>query len=641
MRLSRMLLATAAGMLISSVAHAQPKAATKPKPKPKAESVLSHIPANAMGFVVVNDIRALARKTDGLLDEVGVGEMLKKVAPGGMLGMLTTQLKLGYGFNPDGGFAVVMLNPKPHGVSLLRMMDLPDPAFKEPKEPKTQPREQEPPFVLFVPGEGPKEVFGAYKIEDAGKYKRIEFPGLSLLATRLGGYVLLSPMAGALDTVLGAKKKIAPTLTRYQLAVLTKSQAAAHVNMKIAYPTIDGVLKSAEQQFGNSSMGIMFMFAMPAAPAGLWTLPQLSFYRYAFSQMDGMTVALRMEKTGLALDILAAWKPDSLFAKAYADQKPTPTPLMASVPDRGHVFAIAAATERGRHGVALEHKRVDAIVTSPMTQSLSKKWRAQFKQFGHKLADRVQQWELVVGGGGKRQDSGVFSVALVMRGKDADKIKPLVADMGKLFAGWFLEKVADGDANEAVKVEYVKAAETIEKLPVDGMEFIHSEFSGDDDREQLSKLLGEDKVRFLIATPDKKIIIVTMGGSKAFMAEAIKAARAKASTITRAKPAAESMKYMPTNATTLAVFNVGNLFEAMMNGAARMGDTTEVPFSLPCKTPISYGSAIVGRHKHGVLYVPTAVIKDVVGAYLSLTSPFTEEMVPMPEEDPPLDGEDF
>ena len=638
MRLSRILLALAAGMLMSAAAHAQPKATTKPKPKPKAESVLSHIPAGALGFIIVNDMRALARKADGLLDEVGVGEMLKKVAPDGTLGMLATQLKLGYGFNPDGGFAIVMLDPKAHGVSLLRMMDLPDPAFKEPKEPKTQPREQKPPFVVFVPGEGPKEVFGAYKIEDAGKYKRIKFPGLSLLATKLGGYVLLSPMAGALDAVLGAKKKIAPTLTRDQLAVLTKSQAAAHVNMKIAYPTIDGVLKSAEQQLGDSSMGMMFMFAMPVAPAGLWTLPQLSFYRYAFSQMDGMTVALRMEKTGLAFDILAAWKPDSLFAKAYADQKPVPVPLMASVPDRGHVFAIAAAPERGPHGVALERKRVEAIVTSPMTQSMSEKWRAQFKQFGHKLADRVEQWELVFGGGGEKEDSGVFSVALVMRGKDADKIKPLVADMGKLFAGWFLEKVADGDANEAVKVEYVKAVETIEKLPVDAMEFTHDELEEESDK--IETMLGEDKLRFLVATPDKKTVVVTMGGSKAFMAEAIKAARAKAATITCAKPAAESMKFMPKNATTLAVFNIGNLFEVIMNGSARMGETSEAPFSLSCKTPISYGSAIVGRHKHGVLYVPTSVIKDVVDAYLSVTRAFSTPM-PMPEDPKPLDGEDF
>ena len=170
---------------------------------------------------MVNDLRALGRKTDDLLDKVGLGEIIQKVAPDGTLGLLVTRFKLGYGFNRDGGFAIGMLDPKAHGVSLLRMMNLPDPAFKgpkKPKEPKTQPSGQKPPFVVFVPGKGPTEVFGAYKIQDAGKYKRIEFPGMSMLATKLGGYVLPRPPARALCASSGGNTTNRTTPPPYQLS---------------------------------------------------------------------------------------------------------------------------------------------------------------------------------------------------------------------------------------------------------------------------------------------------------------------------------------------------------------------------------------------------------------------------------------
>ena len=73
-----------------------------------------------------------------------------------------------------------------------------------------------------------------------------------------------------------------------------------------------------------------------------------------------------------------------------------------------------------------------------------------------------------------------------------------------------------------------------------------------------------------------------------------------------------------------------------------MGPSSPPPFSLSCKTPIAYGSAIAGRHKHGVLYIPTGVIKDVVGAYMS-TMRLIRAMSSRTPAEPPkaLEGEDF
>ena len=108
-----------------------------------AEPIMGHIPAGAMGYVVVNNVTAMGGNVERFLEQTGLREMLgMPEMPGWLVGMIKGAAQLGEGFNPNGGFAVVMLDPQQYGVDMVSLMGM--------AQPTTAPVEQPKPPVLMV-----------------------------------------------------------------------------------------------------------------------------------------------------------------------------------------------------------------------------------------------------------------------------------------------------------------------------------------------------------------------------------------------------------------------------------------------------------------------------------------------------------
>jgi hypothetical protein len=163
----------------------------------------------------------------------------------------------------------------------------------------------------------------------------------------------------------------------------------------------------------------------------------------------------------------------------------------------------------------------------------------------------------------------------------------------------------------------------------------------EDKRAQMKKVLGEDKVRFLIASPDKNTVLVTFGGTVDFMAEALKTAGGKG-TIGTEPAAAEAMKALPATCNGIVLINAGNLFDLVMVGAKTMAPDEELPpFKITCKAPIAMGSGVTGSSAHIVIYVPTQLIKEIAGMAMMFSGGGAMGGDAAPAAKPPVGGKDF
>ena len=105
------------------------------------------------------------------------------------------------------------------------------------------------------------------------------------------------------------------------------------------------------------------------------------------------------------------------------------------------------------------------------------------------------------------------------------------------------------------------------------------------------------------------------------------------------------MKYMPENSTFLMLFSVSNLLDVIRMGVmATSSDPQAAAMAaamipkLACKTPIAMGADSKGNTAHVVVYVPNALIKEVVQMVMTF---FMPRPVPGgPGVAPPM-GDDF
>ena len=137
---------------------------------------------------------------------------------------------------------------------------------------------------------------------------------------------------------------------------------------------------------------------------------------------------------------------------------------------------------------------------------------------------------------------------------------------------------------------------------------------GQNERATMNMVVGEDKIRILVAAPDKNTVVLTFGGSLAFMDESIKAAKGdgNAKLLTRRQLRAMK-KYLPSTLTGLGLFNVGNLFEVILAGMQTMmpAGPAALPVSIKTKDPIVMAGGVTGKAAHVVFAVPISLIKEV------------------------------
>lgn len=616
-------------LVLSSSALAQPAAAP-------AEPVLQVMPAGALGYVVINNGKTTADHVDKFLADTGLAEMIFNGQPQSVLDLIRKEAKLGEGFNPNGGAAVVLLDPKPFNYDLIE-------AFMHKKgtaaegEPATQPAEQKPPLVIFIAASSVEELFSNYPMTKGEKYTVVKLRMGETYATKVGGYVVFSPEQRYLDAALSAPAKAASEWSDYDSGVMAKSDLAARVNVQVAMPLIERGIAALEKKIGQKS-------AEPGMSKFLASI--LKFYVNIIKQMDSLTVAAHIADDGVLVDAMLSFQPNSEVGKMMAAVKGTaPAKMVDRLPDLPYVLAAGggrANTEVSPEETRMQQDVLKDIFDAIPDSTLSADMKARIQKLVVDLSRNVNMMQMSLGGAAA--DTGIFSLTAVMGCKDANAVKGMLADgagIGEDLINKFIDRAmgssmppgeaTTGPSQNAMKLtmKYEKNVGEAGGVSLDAIVIDHPMLAmmRQSGPGQLSMFLGEEQIRLLVAAPDNNTVVITFGGGVPLMTEALKAAKGNGP-IASAPETAAALKHLPQDSVGLILLNGGNAFTV----AGKIAQTlmgTELPFTITTKTPIAIGVGIKGSTEHLTLFVPTALVKEGVGVYQKLRTP-TAKAAPAP-----------
>jgi len=625
---SRRILAISCVLLLSASAWAQAD---------KTEPVITHIPAGSMGFVVVPSIEGMTGKIDKFITDLGFGQMLSHPDPAdpnkmvqvSVLDMLKGAGQLGEGFNPKGSFGAVMLDLKAFDINLMELIGgaMGGPAAsEEAAQPKPQPKL---PVVFFLPGKDVKSVLAAYKPEQAGKYMTVTLPPGPMFAGQIGGYVMISPNEKALDAIAAATKKAASELPAEQLKAISESEVAICLSGKVAGPALVAMMQIGEAQM-SAQAGEM------APLLGTY----FKIYREMLSQLDMVTLAGRFVEGGLVFDEMISFQPESPYAKAMTAAKLTGKAGFNALPNMPYVLAMGAAASTSQQNVQMGMDMINSLLVSQPIAGIPDELKAAIKKSYQDAMDQVTGMQFV--GGGAPAGSGVFGLSFVIQCKDSAKMKDVLAESVGIAQGLIKHFGKDVPDANGVVVKYVKGIETVGNASADAIvvESPKLEKMEEGERAEMKKVLGEDKIRVRVLATDKNTVVVAVGGSGAFFAEAVKAAAGGADNkIGTDANSLMAMKHLPAERNMVALFSASNLYDVIVSGMKTMSPQAELPpFKINCKTPIAIGAGTTGSSAHVVMFIPTDLIKDVAG----MARMFTQVRGARPgNPPPPVGGGDF
>ncbi|MCD4823349.1 MAG: hypothetical protein K8S55_01975 [Phycisphaerae bacterium] len=569
---------------------AAPQKPVGPDPnQPKAESVFKHIPADCLGFAVAPNLKDLLAQSETFAGQIGLGEMLKSL-PGGLLPMIAMPLGLGEGYNPNGGVAVVVPDLEKCGFDIEKAIAGNNPG--------------EFPFVVLLAGKSVKAVFPQMATKGKDGKTTVMLAGKPMHTAQVGQYVALSPNAKALAIVV-AKTTALP---KAHVALLNKSAVGIHVNMKAYAVFVKKVMKAQEKQMAGRPMRMGGMSGLFAMQQGMMknALGQLD-------QMGGASIGLRFVKTGMMMDVMADVAPGSNMAKMMAKFKPTAKPLMNRLPNLPYCIA-GGSTMPGVKDQAMVAQFVD-MVTNLLAMGemkMTDDFKTRMTKLIADLSEQVTGMQMVVGA---PKNKGLFGAAMVIECKDAEKTKALINKKALLITELVQKTIGLKEKDVAtLEFKYTKGVETVAGTSVDTIEVIHENLTTleDDEKQELLDVLGEDKIRILIAQVDPKTLVVTVGGSKEFLAEAITAAR-KGGTINKDAGVIAARKMLPRELVRVVVISPDNVFTTVQAGMNKMGQPSMLPadFKFEGKTPIIMGGTVKGNMAIGAVYVPSSAVKDI------------------------------
>ena len=624
--MSMLLCLTVASTVVAQEAGVQETTPPKAPPEP----VMMHVPAEAMGYIVMNNVQPSMTHVEEFLRQIGVAPMMNlDEMPGGLVGMIQMQAMLGEGFNSSGGFAVVMLDPQAYGVDLVEMMGLTAPTTEP-----AQTAEQKLPLVVLVPGDGVQEVFGNYTIEEGeGGLSVVNLRMGAMFAASKGGYVALSPSDAALKAMLAAEAGGATKqLSASQADLLAKSDIFMHLNMKIAGPIYTRIIRAMTEQMEQmAETGT----GSPEAMAELMAA-YMPMYSELVSQIDAVSVSGRFASDGLVLSEIVAVNSQSLFGKIMAATTPPPAgQLLNKLPSLPYVLALGGGgtttEEAAAEGRKWSMDMVEKMLNSDALSEIPAETKTKLRSLVERLDEQIDNFQLVIGGA--PEGSGVFGVACVMQCKDSEVVRQMVADKASVaeeLIKALLKGKPDADV-ESLKIVYTREGETLDDLAVDVVDVTHDELTtmSDEDREEFIKVMGEDRLRFRVAALDAHTVVATFGGSQAMLAKAVESARS-GGPIMDSPGLDQAMAHMPSNRVGVMLINVSNLMQVIATGGRIMGEESAVP-QFTTATPIAFGASLHGTEMEMTFFVPNALVKEFVETFMGMAAPPQQE--PAQDED--------
>jgi len=628
-RLSAVVILVSAAILLAGCGKGdEPEPAPTPQHKSTggigaagAPSIMECIPAGSSYFMT-NSIAKTIDSTEMFLIDIGVGQMLGigVAHPGGgrpprsvLLEKLKGLFKFGEGFDPKGAAAVVIVNPAAGGIDFLELLKAAEAQAKASGKPVSyratiKPRE----FVAIVLP-GTLEAFFAHdESTKEGRLTVTKMAGEKTYAAQKGPYVVLSPTKTAVTAILDAEKNAGTELSADEIALIKGSELAVHYDIRpfrpLAGKVMDELATTLEKSFDKPTAAGLKVYLMMA--------------RGLMNQMDTTTFGVKLGQNGVNIDSISTAKTGSTAAKVFAAESATPggAKVLDSLPSMPYVAAMGV--NGWMNNPTLHAAMVDmskAMMGPDSIYKVDEKTKARMTELQTELAGMITGLQLVLGGAPKGK--GMFSVAYVIKCKDSAKYRAMFPE-GIELSNKMLAGLEMPPGSPKIAMTYTKDAEKVDGVSVDSMNILLSQVPGDDKDElpkMLKMVLGEENIRLLIATPDARTMVMTIGGSTEAMSQALKVCAGKGP-IPAMPGTAAVMRNLPENPSIVALLNVANLLDVIRTGTKAAGMPPESIKMVPvinCKTPIAFGAKAKGATLQTGLYVAKPLIKEAVQAVMA------------------------
>jgi len=632
MRIIRLVAAVFALTCIGSIGLAQ----QVPPPQqtmPPVEAVITHIPADALGFVVVNGVDNIFQKIEDFYNDIG--------APGGPMPPIRELIvpAMGPSFNPNGGFAIVMLDPEKFGVDLVKVLsqamtpdygyyeDEYDEEYDEEEETAVEEVEEQPPipYVFFIPGQGPESVMppGSFEVSWEGDYTVFteSWSGDVLYAIQEGGYVLLSPNSDALDAIRSAEVFFEDGSSGNAHTAIADSDVGAYVNMQLAGPLAKGLFELMQ----TSPMGQMMMPGLEELNSQVMDVAWESL-----EELDSVSAAYTFTETGLKLQQTTAFVEGSVAAKQVAAMTGYDKPLMDMLPNLPYGVAGGVHCAMNEEMRAQEIAQLTKLLNVPQVKEILGDNVDRILSIAEEMYSELMDIQFVVGGA--PEGAGTIAAAVVFRTKDAQgALGRLPGDLPLLeqAINALIEKVDSGEEG-LLTITVTENAEMVDGLAVTHIVMDHPEFEeeSEEDQAKAQAVLGMTKPTFLAAAPDDQTLIITFGGGSAMMSDTIAAAR-DGGTIVDSEGVAEVMAELPADPYVVTMVSLGNIGLIGANTTQVIEPDSEFvdwPLAdMENTKPIVMAAAADGAVIHTVMFAPTDVIADTVASVMAWTQAQQEQ----------------
>ena len=588
-------------------------------PGVKPGSILAQIPAGA-SYVMTGNVDKTIGSAEMFLIDIGAGQMLGigvsrpgdgRGARSDLLDMIKKELKLGKGFDSKNGAAFVVLDPKTVGLDLVKLMDEIPRAKPIGPDPASDPENM---VAAILPGTV-ETLFVDAKPTKEGELTVLKPNTKKIYAAQKGMYVVISPSSTAVKAIVAAKKTAASDLSKDELAMVNSSDIVLHVNVAPYRPVVKKLLDGFKEQLKTQFD--------PATAMGLGVY--LMMGEALVEQLDTTTLGVKMGQNGLNIDSICTAKTGSTMAKVFTAESDAAggAKVLDSLPSLPYVLAMGVDGWMDNAAMLAASKDFMRAMMGPGSPyKLDEKDIARMEALQAEVAGLVTGVQVVIGGA--PAGMGMASLAYVIHCKDSAKYRAIFPESIEFASKMMGAAPAQPNAPK-VSMTYAKDVEKVDGKSVDAINISLTGVPGTkpDALAGIFKMIvGEDKLRMLIATPDDKTLVMTLGGTTETLKETLKVAANKGP-IPAMSGTTEAMRNLPKNSSIVMLFNTANLMDVIRTGMKRAGVTPEEAEIIPtlkCKTPIAFGAKAKGATLHTGFFAAKAMIKEAVQAGMAAFS---------------------
>jgi hypothetical protein len=603
---------------------------TPPVRLPPAGNVLKHIPAGCMGFIVVNNVADFTDKIDGFIKAIspeGQPLLSEKV-----LDKIRQAAKIGEGFNANGGFAVVMLDPQVYGVDIVEMIAGDK---KEPKPGEAPKKEALPPVILIVPTTDKTltNMLANFNPVKEGNYVKIQKAGakMPMYCMVAGNYAMIGPNLKAVQNMAGGvRRPVITKLSATDKAVIARNDVAGWINIKMIAPIANAAMTRMEKEMAEREKRIAEMRkrraeernrggprrgGRPVGPGlamGQAMVGNFPAFKEMLKQLDDLSFGLRITKDGIMVEGRCSYLPKSIMRRALSLCKPVAGSLLNRLPSMPYVLALGTRNDP-KTPKDFNIKQIKNALNNEPFKDLTAEAKAKCLKVFLELDEQIESMQVYAGG--ITTGTGQVGAVCVLECKSAEKVKALLAD-GTAVATEIIKGIDEKDIQK-LTVKYHKALETVGSRKVDVIDIDHPELlkMDESDRQKMKAILGEDKVRLLITAVDKKTLVITIGGSKSLLVEAMKTA--KGTGMLHTNPGiTRALAKLPKKRTAVVLYNVGNIFKIITNISAAIGEEMPPIPPIVADEPFAGSISIEGTDISATGYLPISTIGEVTKVFM-------------------------